>query len=137
MSIPHRILLADDDREVRLGVEELLQGLGLEILHAETGHEAIEVVRSAEVHAALLDMHMPGCTGVEALPLLFRERADLRCIVYSGRWSETLERTVLEAGGLACLKKPVEPNVLRREIRRALRLPLDGPGSPGSEGAWN
>src|SRR4029453_8376171 len=36
-----RFLVADDDREVRLGVAELLDGLGLEILHAESGREAV------------------------------------------------------------------------------------------------
>jgi len=125
MSIPYRILLADDDLEVRLGVADLLIGIGLDVLHAESGKEAIEMVREEEIHAALLDMYMPGQTGIETLPFLFRERADLPCLVYSGRWTRDLEKAVLEAGAFACLKKPVEPNVLRREVRRALRMPED------------
>ena len=128
---PHRLLLVDDDLEVRQGVEELLCDLGLEFLHAENGHEAVEVVRTEVIHAALLDMHMPGCTGAEALPLLFQVRRDLRCIVYSGRWTSSLEETVIAAGAQACLKKPVEPQALRREIRRALLLP-PGPPAPGN-----
>ncbi len=118
----HLILLVDDDVEVRLGVADLLQDLGLEVRHAESGLEALDVVRSELVHAAVLDMYMPGCTGFEALPLLHRERADLPCIVYSGRWTLDLEQAVIEAGALACLKKPVEPDALRREVRRALGL---------------
>ncbi len=120
--IAQRILLADDDREVRLGVADLLDPLGLEILHAETGLEAIALVRRQRIHAALLDMHMPGCTGIEAIPLLRQERADLRCIVYSGRWSAELEQAVLAAGAYACLKKPVEPDALRRTVCDALGL---------------
>ncbi len=127
MKLRRRILLADDDREVRQGVAELLSELGLEVRHAESGLEAVAVVRSEIVHAAVLDMYMPGCTGFEALPLLHRERADLPCIVYSGRWTPDLEHAVLEAGAWACLKKPVEPDVLRREVRRALGLQ---PGMP-------
>jgi two-component system response regulator DesR len=122
MSTAHRMLLADDDREVRLGVADLLRDLDLEILHAESGPEAIELVKSQEIHAALLDMYMPGCTGIEALPRLFEEREGLQCIVYSGRWTPGLERSVIDAGALACLKKPVEPELLRMEVRRALRI---------------
>ncbi len=127
MTVPYRILLADDDAELRLGVADLLAELGLDVLQAESGFEAVELARAEPLDAALLDMYMPGRTGIETLPLLFRERADLRCLVYSGRWSPDLEQAVLEAGALACLKKPVEPDVLRREVRRALRMD-DGAG---------
>ncbi len=131
MSIPRRLLLVDDDREVRLGVADLLADLGLEIRHAESGLEALDVVRTVRIHAALLDMYMPGCTGMEALPLLRRERADLPCIVYSGRWTPDMEQAVLDAGALACLKKPVEPDLLRREVLRALGTPPNEPWIPG------
>src|SRR5262245_8807274 len=125
-SLPQRrILVADDDREVRLGVAELLDDLGLEILHAATGVEAVELVRGTRIHAALLDMHMPGYTGVQAIPLLRGLSAGLPCIVYSGRWSQDLEQEVLSAGAFACLKKPVEPVMLRRTVCVALGLRPD------------
>jgi len=120
-----RMLIADDDREVRLGVAELLAGLGLEILHAETGTEAVELVRGTRIHAALLDMHMPGYTGLEAIPILRSLNSALPCIVYSGRWSADLEHDVLALGAFAFLKKPVEPATLRRTVCYALGLPHD------------
>ncbi len=123
---PPTILLADDDLEVRLGVADLLAGLGLRVVHAEDGFEAVEIARVASLDGtldgALLDMHMPGCTGIEALPLLHGVRAELPCIVYSGRWTPDLERQVLLAGAVACLKKPVQPDILRREVQRILGL---------------
>ena len=122
MSIPRRILLADDDFEVRLGVADLLGGLGLQVLHAESGTEALEVARAERIDAALLDMYMPGFTGMEILPLLFEHKTDLRCIVYSGRWTPGMEQSVIEAGALACLKKPVEPDRLRQEVLRAIEM---------------
>jgi len=118
----HRILLADDDLEVRLGVADLLAGLGLEVVHAASGTEALEVARGERIDAALLDMHMPGYTGIEILPMLFDEFTDLRCIVYSGRWTPGMELSVIEAGALACLKKPVEPDRLRQEVLRAIHM---------------
>ncbi len=125
MALSPRILLADDDSEVRLGVADLLMGIGLTVRHAETGLEAVEIVRRETVQAALLDMHMPGRTGIEVLPLLREQCEGLPCLVYSGLWTPGLEEAVLAAGALACLKKPVDPLLLRAEIRRALRVPPD------------
>lgn len=123
--LQRRMLVADDDREVRLGVAELLHDMGLEILHAESGIEAVELVRGTRIHVALLDMHMPGYTGIQAIPLLRGLEAGLPCIVYSGRWSLDLEQEVLSIGAFACLKKPVEPATLRRTVCIALGLPPD------------
>lgn len=123
--IQRRLLVADDDREVRLGVAELLGDLGLEILHAATGMEAVELARGTHLHVALLDMHMPGYTGIQAIPLLHGFDAHLPCIVYSGRWSLDLEQEVLAIGAFACLKKPVEPATLRRTVCIALGLRVD------------
>lgn len=124
MNPVRRILLADDDQEVRLGVAELLSGRGLEFLHAETGLQAVELAQGERVDAALLDMHMPGCTGIEALGRMRALQLDLPCIVYSGRWSQGLERSVIEAGARACLPKPVQPALLRRAMAEALHLDL-------------
>lgn len=121
MSLRPRLLLADDDRSVRLGVADLLEDLGLEFVHAETGSEALEWVEKVDsLQAALLDMHMPGATGLEVLPVLRQRFAGVSCIVYSGRWSPTMEAQVLELGATACLKKPVEPLRLRAEVKNIL-----------------
>ncbi len=126
-----RILLADDDTELRLGVAELLLGLGLEVLQAESGSEALELAQAETIHGALLDVHMPGYTGIEILPILRRTRADLPCIVYSGRWTPGLEAEVLRAGALVCLAKPVRPDVLRAAVLESFGLvdPRRGPSS--------
>ena len=70
-------------------------------------------------------MHMPGCTGIQAVPLLRGLDAALPCILYSGRWSLDLEQEVLALGAFACLKKPVEPAALRRTVRAALGWPAE------------
>ena len=90
----HRLLLADDDLEVRLGVVELLRQPGLEVIEAESALEAIALAREQVVHAALLDVHMPGCTGLEVLSRLRLRVADLTvpCIFYSGEAAEGLQR---------------------------------------------
>lgn len=116
------ILLADDDEEVRIGVADVLRALGLEVMQAETGLEALELVRLRPVQAALLDWHMPGCSGLEALPKLRAERVGLPCILYSGNLTEEMERLAREAGAFSVLRKPVVPDLLRAEVMRALAI---------------
>ena len=116
----YRILLADDDLEVRSGVADLLGALGLEILQAETGLEALELVKDEIIHAALLDWNMPVCTGLEILPRLRDRFCDLPCILYSGNLTAGMEGVALRAGAFSVMHKPVRPDLLRSEIQRAL-----------------
>lgn len=145
---PRRVLLADDDLNVRSGVEELLSPLGLEILHADTGSEALEIARQrlSDLHLLLLDLHMPGMTGLDVMTSL-RSEAERRlederrvetqvrlgvgareprlrlppCILYSAEASEELRSRALALGAWAFLRKPVAPHALRGEVLRALQ----------------
>ncbi len=128
-----RILLADDDLELRTGVADLLGELGLEIVHAETGLEALAAVRSARVHTALLDWNMPACSGFEALPLILDVQRGLPCILYSGNLTPAMEGIALRAGAFSVMKKPVAPDHLRREVLRA----LDEYARLLADGSWN
>jgi CheY-like chemotaxis protein len=134
MFVSRQILLADDDSTVRNGVAELLNDLGIEAVHAETGREALEIVRSKPIHACLLDLQMPECGGLEALPLIRLERADLPCLVYSGSLNAALEREALRIGAFAVLHKPVQPLLLRQQICRALGITLPGSSDLTSPG---
>lgn len=121
MAIDRRILIADDDLDLRRGAVELLDALGLEVLEASDGEEALAVVRAADVlHLVLLDFHMPGRDGLEVFGLLRQSLPDLPCIFWSGDATEAIERTALRAGASAFLRKPVRPDVLRGEVRRVL-----------------
>lgn len=124
MSTDRRILIADDDRELRAGVVELLSDLPirLEFLQAESGDEALAIIRRGHLHLAVLDMHMPGHTGLEVLEALRREMLAVPCIVISGEASEAVRKQALIEGAFAVLRKPLEPRLLRDEVRRLLRI---------------
>src|SRR5688500_3053303 len=115
-----RVLLADDDLDVRHGVEVLLSPLGLEFLRAESGLQALAIARErlAQLDLMVLDLNMPGCTGLDVLTSLRGEAPRLRvppCIVYSGSSERELESRALAAGAWAFLRKPVPPDRLREE----------------------
>jgi len=130
MPTPHRILIADDDAEIRSGAGELLDALGCEVLEACGGREALEIVRRGTIHLALLDVHMPGLDdapagvrvegGLELFTRFREERPGLPCIFWSGEASEGIRTWALREGASAFLRKPVQPALLRGEVQRVL-----------------
>jgi CheY-like chemotaxis protein len=127
--IDRRILIADDDRRLRASLVELLGGLA-SIVQAETGRQAIDLLRAGPIDLALLDMHMPEVTGLEVLTLMREETLGVPCIVCSGDLTDGVRDHLLREGALAVLRKPVEPVFLRSEVLRALsdRRPDRHPG---------
>jgi CheY-like chemotaxis protein len=123
--VRRRLLVADDDADLRGGVVDLLAELQLEILEADSGPQALAIAQASRLHAALLDLHMPGrdmpgLGGLEVLAALRRGGVALPCILYSADLTPALEERVRLAGALAVLHKPVDPSRLRAEVQRAL-----------------
>lgn len=126
MPTHRRVLLADDDIEVRTGVEDLLSPLGLEVLHAESGPQALAIARERlqQLHLLVLDFHMPGCNGLDVFTSLRACAEGLRvppCIFYSGEATELVRSKALDLGAWAFLRKPVQPDELRNQVLQALR----------------
>ena len=79
-----RILIADDDRELCRGAAELLDPLGIEVVRAGSGDEALDLFRSGmTLHLALLDVHMPDRGGLDLPPALPPEPPYLPCLLCS------------------------------------------------------
>lgn len=131
MSHDRRILIADDDQEIRLGVADLLASLDVEILLAETGVQALEIVRRGGLHLALLDHKMPGRTGLEILETIRAELLGVPAILCSADAGGDVGILARRAGAFAVLTKPVQPANLKQEVVRALTLTSD-PRMPGS-----
>jgi len=123
MSIDRRILIADDDREVRLGFADLLEPLGLDIVLAENGSQALQLVRGGGLNLALLDYHMPGASGLDVLLAIQAELLEIPTILCSADAAGDVGALALRAGACAVLRKPVMPSELKQEVLRALNLP--------------
>jgi CheY-like chemotaxis protein len=116
-----RILIADDDRELCRGAAELLDPLGIEVVRAGSGDEALDLFRSGmTLHLALLDVHMPDHGGLDLFAALRLEAPNLPCILWSAEASEAYEQVALRSGVSAFLRKPVHPDTLRGEVQRVL-----------------
>lgn len=123
MSIDRRILIADDDREIRLGVADLLEPLGLDIVLADNGSDALQLVRRGGLHLALLDYNMPGASGLDILMAIRTELLGIPAILCSADAAGDVGELALQAGAYAVLTKPVMPAELKQHVLSALDLP--------------
>jgi len=83
----HKILVVDDDEEVRKTIRLQLKDTGLEVVEAEDGKKGIEVLDAENVtlvDAILCDVRMPNINGVEAIAYFRREYPHIPVIVLTG-----------------------------------------------------
>ncbi|MGI5530238.1 response regulator transcription factor [Streptomyces syringium] len=120
---PVRVLLAEDQSMVR---EALAALLGLEgdievVTQVARGDEVLDAARGTAVDVALLDIEMPGMTGLEAAPLLRRELPGLKIVILTTFGRPGYLRRAMEAGADAFLVKDAPAAQLADAVRRVLR----------------
>jgi CheY-like chemotaxis protein len=114
------ILITDDDRDFRETLQSVFEPLGFHTLPAGDGEEALDIIRREKVHLALLDMHMPRLTGLEALRQMKRFDSRLPCILLSAEADENLIAEARQALAFDVLRKPVSRINVLTVVRRAL-----------------
>ena len=124
-----RVLVADDARVMRMLLRTWLERLGIVVLEASSGTEAFATLQQHTVDAALLDIHMPGVTGLQVLD---QARNDVRLKALPIIIITTLGHAVdvergLRIGATAYLTKPLGYGDLLRALEVAL------PGRIGSK----
>ena len=115
-----RVLLADDHAIVRTGLREILESTGdIEVAaEATNGNEALDAVRAGEFDVAVLDLSMPGRSGIELIKLVKDERPRLRVLVLTMHSEEQYAVRALKAGASGYLTKESAADELVAAIRR-------------------
>jgi DNA-binding NarL/FixJ family response regulator len=115
-----RVLLADDHRIVRAGLKEILEGTGdiAVVREATNGTEALQVVREEEVDVAVLDLSMPGRSGIELIKLIRAERPRVRILVLSMHSEEQYAVRAVRAGASGYMTKESAADELVAAVRR-------------------
>ena len=117
---PFRLLIADDDRGVREVLREIFEPF-FDLIEAESGDEAVDVIEHLRVDIAVLDMHMPRRTGLETLRVLKRVHADAPGILVTAAATDDLRRDAAAARAFRVLDKPVRKTELVSTVDSALR----------------
>ena len=130
----HSLLVADDDRLVRVTLARGLREHGYDVIEAEDGAQAVQLGIEHAPDLAILDMKMPNVSGIEAAESL-RDNADVPSVFLSAYDDEQIVRQAVEQGALGYLIKPVnvkqivptiESALVRADEIRALKRSKDG-----------
>jgi two-component system KDP operon response regulator KdpE len=125
-----RILVVDDEPQIRRVMRMTLTGEGYEIEDARSGEEALEKLRAARYDLALLDWNLPGMGGLETCRQI-RSASDIAIIMLTIRNAEQDKVQALDAGADDFITKPFGMPELLARIRAALRrLPLAPEAGP-------
>jgi two-component system KDP operon response regulator KdpE len=115
-----RILVVDDDPQIRRAMRTTLAARGYEVADVRSGEEALDALRSASYDLALLDMNMPGMGGIETCRLI-RSSSEVSIIMLTVSNSEKNKVEALDAGADDYVTKPFSTPELLARIRATLR----------------
>jgi two-component system KDP operon response regulator KdpE len=121
-----KILVVDDDPQIRRVMKATLVGHSYEVIEARTGEDALEKLPHEMPSLVLLDMNMPGMGGLETCRAI-RAGSDIPVIILSVRNTEKDKVAALDAGADDYVTKPFGIEELLARIRAALRR---SPASP-------
>jgi DNA-binding NarL/FixJ family response regulator len=115
-----RVLLADDHAVVRVGLKEILADTGDITVadEAANGQEVLARIRDNDYDVAVLDMSMPGRSGIELIRQVKEEKPKLRVLVLTMHSEEQYAVRALKAGASGYLTKESAPDQLVAAIRR-------------------
>ncbi len=125
----YRILIVDDDPQIRRVMRAALTGANFEVSDARTGEDGLQAVRDEKFDLVLLDVNMPGIGGMETCRLI-RANSEIAIIMLTVRNAEQEKVAALDAGADDYVTKPFGMPELLARIRAALRrLPAPADGS--------
>jgi DNA-binding response OmpR family regulator len=117
-----RVLLVDDEEELVSTLAERLVLRGIEADWVVTADNALRVVESEPYDVAVVDVKIPGISGIELKKRLQKKRPNMKFIFMTGHGSEADYRAAsAEAGAQYYLAKPVNIGVLIEKMKEALK----------------
>lgn len=119
------LLISDDDCDFRETLREVFERRGFRILLAQDGQQALETLQTELIHVALLDMHMPRLTGLEAIRRMRESHANLPCILISAGLNDEICAQARQAHAFSIMAKPVSSRVLTGIVHDAMKQTYD------------
>lgn len=114
------ILIVDDEPIVRESIRDWLKDAGYEVETAESGEQALEMVEKQDFSVMIVDMRLPGKTGLKVLQEVKAVKPQTKFIVITAYPSVEMAVDVMKLGAVDYLIKPVAPDDLERLIQETL-----------------
>jgi two-component system KDP operon response regulator KdpE len=119
--IKGKLLIVDDEAAIRWALQKTLQRMNFEIVEAETGEQAIALVRTVRFDAVLLDIGMPGMNGIETCRKVRKLMPLLGIVMLTVKNAEEDKIQALDAGADDYITKPFHVGELAARLRAAVR----------------
>ncbi len=128
----YRVLIVEDDEQIRDGIEIYLKSQGYEVFKAGDGFEGLEVIRKNEIHLAIIDVMMPRMDGIRMVMEL-RKSYNFPVIMLSAKSEEVDKIMGLNMGADDYVTKPFQPLELLARVNSQLRRYTRFSGFSGEE----
>lgn len=115
------VCIVDDDEAIRDSMRLLIESYGMRVRDYPSATAYLNDMPPGGSACLLLDLHMPGMSGLELVELLRKRRITTPAIIITGRSDPTLSERIERAGVLALLHKPVGDDDLMAFIERAFQ----------------
>jgi two-component system phosphate regulon response regulator PhoB len=127
---PARILVVEDERHIARLLQFVLGKAGYELSICHSGEQALLEIERCKPDALVLDLVLPGMTGLDLLRAVRHAPYFGKCVVVvlSSHWFEQSDATLAEAGASAQCSKPIAPSSLLRKLQQLgvhPSLPMD------------
>lgn len=111
-----KVLVVDDEPEVRLVLSEFLESRGFEVAAAESGAQALAMVDEVKPHVVLLDVTMPQMDGIETLKRLAALKPGLPIIMVTANADVEITSKLLGMGAADYIPKPFDLDYLGQAV---------------------
>jgi putative two-component system response regulator len=118
---PVTLLVVDDEEPIRNALRKFLTQQGYEVVTAGGGEEALEILQRQRITGMLLDVNMPGITGVELVPQIMEIEPSIALLMLTAVNDATSAALCMQRGAFDYLIKPIDLGHLGRAIHQALR----------------
>ncbi|MCL2809154.1 MAG: sigma-54 dependent transcriptional regulator [Treponema sp.] len=115
-----RLLVIDDEKNIREGLAEFLQNDGYEVVCAADGEEGWNRFASGDIDLVITDLKMPGLTGDELMRRILARAPGFPVIILTGHGTVESAVTAMREGAWDFLSKPVDLDHLSLKVKRAL-----------------
>ena len=124
------VLLVEDDDPLRCSLVDVLSSQGWKVYAAAGGGEAVSLARRVPLDFSLLDLHLPGMSGLEVLQRIATEVRPLPTIMMSGQATPEETHAALRQGVFDFLRKPLDLAQLRLSMDQLIRRHFRRPDQP-------
>ncbi len=123
-----RVLVVDDEADVRLGLRLLIESSGAQVQDASSGEQALETLAGWTPHVGLLDLAMGAVSGMDVLRYLREQRPEVKVLVITGYGTVELAVEAMRLGAVNFLVKPFDNAEILAEVERYGREALIAEG---------